>query len=215
MSAWETVLLVLGGNAALILAAAWFARSLVGQLLAKDLERFKTELVSASNLAAERTKHELQMAAQERSVRFTKLHEKRGEVIAEMYGLLVEAQWAAQDFTSPAEWAGEPSKNEKYGTALKKSADFFRYFDRNRIYLPPELCEQFDTFLNGMRTKVIGFGVYLSQGEAYLPDEGIRKKHEAWSEASRYFDEEVPKGRLALETELRQLIGVEARANDG
>lgn len=85
MTPWETVLLVLGGNAALVLAAAWFARSLIGQLLARDLERFKSELVSASSIATERTKHELQMAAQERSVRFTKLHEKRGEVIAAMY----------------------------------------------------------------------------------------------------------------------------------
>jgi hypothetical protein len=208
MSAWETLLVVFGGNAALLLAAAWFARSLVGQLLAKDLERFKSELVSASSIATERTKHELQMAAQERSVRFTKLHEKRGEVIAETYGLLVEVQWASQDFASPMEWAGEPSKNEKYGMALKKSAEFFRYFDRNRIYLPPE-CEQLEAFLKGMRSKVIGFGVYLTHDEAYMPDEGIRKKHEAWIEASRYFDEEVPKARLGLEKELRQLIAAE------
>lgn len=107
------------------------------------------------------------------------------------------------------EWAGEPSKNEKYGTALKKSAEFFRYFDKNRIYLPPELCDQLDQFLRGMRSKVIGFGVYLTHDEAYMPDEGIRKKHEAWMDASQYFDKEVPKARQALEAELRKLIGVE------
>lgn len=213
MTAWETILVVLGGNAALLLVVGWLARSIMGQLLAKDLERFKSDLTAASNVSAERLKHELQLAAQERGVLFTKLHEKRAEVIAELYGLLVEAHWASQSFASPMEWAGEPSKSEKYAEAMNKSADFYRYFDKNRIYLPPDLCHRLEEFLKGMRSKVIGFGVYVGRDETGMTDDGVRRKHEVWDAASTYFDREVPSARQALESELRQLIGAEERAS--
>jgi hypothetical protein len=207
MSFSETLVAVLGGVAALVAAAAWLTRALTTQLLAKDLERFKADLVSASSSSVERLKHELQMTAQERHVLFSKLQDRRAEVIGILYGLLVEAQWAAQDFSSPMEWAGEPSKTEKYSQAMNMSAEFFRYFDKNRIYLPSILCSSLECFLRGMRSKVIGFGVYVRLDESGLPDESIRKKYKAWDEASRYFDEEVPKAREALERELRKIIG--------
>lgn len=207
MNPWETLLLIIGGNAALLLVGGWFTRSLISQLLAKDLERFKGELVAASSTSTEKLKHELQLAAQERNVLFTKLHERRAEVIAQLYGFLVEAHWAAQDFASPMEWAGEPTKQEKYTAAINKSAEFFRYFDKNRIYLPSALCTSLESFLRNMRSKVIGFGVYVRLDESGMTDESIRKKMDAWIEASRYFDEEVPKAREALEAELRNIIG--------
>ncbi len=207
MSPWETILLAIGGNAALLAVLGWLARSLLGQLAAKDLERFKSELASASNTAAEQLRHELHLVAQESQILLSKLHKRRAQVVAEAYGLLVEAQWAAQDFVSLVEWAGDPSKMEKYKTAMNKSAEFYRYFDRNRIYLPQPLCDQIEAFLNGMRGKVIGFGVYARHEDAALPDSGIQKKYEAWDKASDYFSNEVPKTRAALEEELRSIIG--------
>jgi hypothetical protein len=207
MSPWESIVAVVGGFAALVAAAAWLTRALASQFLAKDLERFKADLVSASSASIERLKHDLHVVAQERHVVFSKLQDKRAEVIGQLYGLLVEAQWAAQDFSSPIEWAGEPTKSDKYTKAMKQSAEFFRFFDKNRIYLPSALCSSLDAFLRGMRTKVIGFGVFVRLDAAGLPDESVQKRHDAWIEAWRYFDEEVPKAREALEHELRNVIG--------
>src|SRR5687767_12726633 len=108
MTTWDAIIVAFGGNVALLAVLAWLARSLVGQLIAKDLEQFKANLASVSVVAAERLKHELQLSAQEHQVVISKLHERRAQVVAETYSLLVEAQWAAQDFVSPMEWAGEP-----------------------------------------------------------------------------------------------------------
>jgi hypothetical protein len=212
MSPWETVVLTFGGNVALLAVVAWLARSLVGQLIAKDIERFKADLASASTVAAERLKHELQLAAQEHHVLISKLHERRAQVIAETYRLLVEAHWAAQDFVSPMEWAGEPDKRQKYATAMNKAAEFYRYFDKNRIYLPHELCERLEYFVRDMRKTVIGFGVHVRLDEAAMPDHAIEKKHQAWMQASEYFDAELPKARAALEQELRAIIGATAKS---
>jgi hypothetical protein len=208
MSILETIVVALGGTALLVAAAAWLTKSVIAQWLSKDLERYKSELAATSTVEIERLRHELQLTAHERSVLIAKLHEKRTQVVADLYGLLVEAHWASQDFASPMEWAGEPTKKEKYGAALNKSADFYRFFDKNRIYLPDALCTQLDEFLRAIRGKVIGFGVYLSRDEALMSDDNIQKKHEAWIDTARYFDDEVPKARHALERELRMLVGV-------
>ncbi|MEZ7910448.1 MAG: hypothetical protein QMB55_01335 [Propionivibrio sp.] len=211
MNAWETILLAIGGNAALLALLGWLARSLLGQLVAKDLERFKSELASASSTAADQLRHQLQLVAQEHQIVVAKLHEKRAQVVAEAYGLLVEAQWAGQEFVSPMEFAGEPSKREKYHTAMNKSAEFYRYFDKNRIYLPANLCQQIDELLQAMRSKVIGFGIYAHREDSELPEQTLTKKHESWSEASEHFNSAVPKARKALEEELRKIIGSEAK----
>ena len=113
MELWQAILLNFGGTATLVVILAWLARSIGAQLLAKDIERFKSELSAASAAATERLKHDLQLAATEHQVRYSKLQARRGEVIAEMYALLVEAHWASQSFVSPVEFGGEPSKAEK------------------------------------------------------------------------------------------------------
>ena len=207
MQPWEVILLALGGNAALLAVLGWLGHSLGSQLLAKDLECFKSELSAVSNSAAERLKHELRIAATEHHVRYAKLHERRGEVIAELYGLLVEAHWASQAFVAVFEFAGESPKSEKYVVAMNKAAEFYRYFDKNRIYLPPDLCEKLEDFVRNMRRQVIGFGVYVDKEEKYLPDHVHKAKYEAWEKAAQYFDDEVPKARTALESELREILG--------
>jgi hypothetical protein len=211
MELWQAILLNFGGTATLLVILGWLARSIGTQLLAKDIERFKSDLSAASTATTERLKHDLQLVATEHQVRYSKLQARRGEVIAEMYGLLVEAQWASQSFVSPAEFGGEPSKAEKYATAMNKAAEFYRYFDKNRIFLPLAFCAQTEEFLRNMRTKVVGFGVYVVQEEKFMPDTAHKAKFEAWVKASEYFDKEVPIARAALEQELRTLLGASAQ----
>src|SRR5690606_27647479 len=104
MAAWQTIVLALGGNLALVAVLGWLSKSLISQLLAKDIESFKIALKSESESASEKLRHELEKAMIEHQVRFSKLHEKRAEVIAELYSLLVQAYWDLQSFVSPAEW---------------------------------------------------------------------------------------------------------------
>jgi hypothetical protein len=205
VNAWQSIVLAIGGNAALLLALGWLARSFGSQLLAKDLEKFKASLSSASSEASERLKHQLQLVAHEHQVRFSKLHERRAEVIANLYELLVEAQWAGQSFVSVIEMSGEPPKNEKYVTAMNAFAEFFRAFDKKRIFLPEVLCSQLDEFLQGMRKRVLHFGVYVRTDE-YAPGHVVKEKFEAWSGASDYFNTELPAARKALENELRIML---------
>ena len=100
---------------------------------------------------------------------------------------------------------GEPPKSEKYVTAMNAFAEFFRAFDKRRIFLPEELCQQLDEFLQGMRKRVIHFGVYVRTDD-YAPPHVGKERLEAWSAASDYFNSELPLARKALEKELRIML---------
>lgn len=208
MTIWQTVLLAIGGNAALLAVLGWLAKSLVEKLLAKDLERHKANLSAETQAAMERLKHDLQRVALEHQVRFSNMHEKRAQVIAELYGLLVQAHWDTSGFVSPMEWAGEPDKKQKYVTAMNATADFFRYFEKHRIYLPEALCKQLEDFVKSMRSKAIGFGVYIRYDDANLPAHTLEQKHKAWADGWEFFEKQVPPARAALENELRNILGV-------
>ncbi|MFK5895260.1 MAG: hypothetical protein QM504_18760 [Pseudomonadota bacterium] len=207
MEAWQTILLTLGANTVVLAVLGWLAKSLVSQQLTKDVEMFKSTLKAESEAASQTLRHQLEKASIEHQVRFSKLHEKRAEVIAEIYSLLVQAHWDILSFVSPMEMAGEPEKQEKYVTAMNSVADFYRYFDKQRIYIPENLCDQINEFVREMRSKAIGFGVYVHYNDEALPKHALQKKHDAWIGASEYLEKKVPDAKAALENELRNILG--------
>jgi len=210
MTAWQSVLIAFGGSSALLAVLGWLAKSLVEKLLAKDVEQFKASLASESAAAVEKLRHELQVAAVEHQVRFSKLHEKRASVIAELYGLLVQACWEAESFASPMEWSGEPKKQDKYATAMNAVTDFFKFFDKHKIYLPSSLCNQLSDFVTTIRTKVIYFGSYVDRPDERVPEHVLKEKHKVWMEAWDYMKNQAPPAREALEKELRGLLGAKS-----
>ncbi len=207
MEVWQTIILVFGGNVALFAVLGYLSKSLLSQLLLKDIEGFKAILKSESEVASQKLRHDLEKASIEHKVRFSKLHEKRAEVIAKLYSLLVQAYWDLSSFVSPIDWAGEPNKQEKYVAAMNSVADFYRYFDKHRIYLPEALCLQIDEYVQEMRSRAIGFGVYVKYDDATITDHAYENKHKAWEQAWEYFQKKVPETKTSLENELRDILG--------
>jgi hypothetical protein len=194
MELWQSLLVAFGGNAALLLVVGFLGRSLMATILAKDLEKFKADL---------------QVAAVEHQVRFSKLHEKRAQVLADLYTLLVVATWEATNFANPMEWAGEPDKKTQYVSAINAIKEYFRFFDQHRIWLPADLCGPLEDFAKQLRTPAIGFGVYL---EYEHPNERTAKqKFEAWNKAWEAVQTDIPKLRTAIEARFRTLLGADSR----
>ena len=206
MEAWQTILIALSGNAAMLAALAYLAKSLIVHKLSRDVSKFQSELKAASDTAIERLKSDLQLHAIEHQVRFSRLHEKRATVIAELNSLLAEAMWEAESFLSVMEFSGEPSKREKHNTATAKLVELARYFDKHRIYLPGELAAPLEALVQRVRTLVIRFGVYLHWEDGQLQDHTRKEKHKAWIEGWEAIRNEVPAARQKLETEFRAIL---------
>jgi hypothetical protein len=193
MGFWETTLAALGGNVAAMALVGGLARPLVEKYFARDLEAFKADL-------------------QMMLVRFSSLHEKRASVVAETYRLLVEAYHATESFASPMQVDGEPEKAEKFRGAMNAMARYFRYFDTHRIYFPTSLCVQLEHVVKELRTQALGYGIYLSHDDEGMSDEGRKAMQKAWMKAWDYMKDDVPAIRLALEDELRLILGANDRA---
>jgi len=91
---WQDVLTTVGvttgGGVVFLGGAAWLIRTVLKDRLAPDAEEFKAKLKADGDMEIEKLKNSLQMVAFEHQVRFSKLHETRAEVIADLYKRLVE-----------------------------------------------------------------------------------------------------------------------------
>jgi len=80
-----TVGVITGSGSALLGAAAWLIKTVLQDRLARDADVFKKQLRADADTEIERLKASLQMVAVEHQILFSKLHERRAEVIAELY----------------------------------------------------------------------------------------------------------------------------------
>jgi hypothetical protein len=206
MSHWQEMVLAFGGQVGLLALLAFLGRSLIGHWINKDIERFKHDLTSTAASAIEKTRHELRLAATEHNIHYSKLHERRAEVIATLYRKLVETYWAYYGFVSPLEVHGEPTKLEKFGEVHQAAATLFRYFEENRIFLPSEICETITNFLEGMRRSASNFGMTLLVARDDASVDAQKTMRKAWKDAWGYFDRGIVEPRTALERDFRALL---------
>jgi hypothetical protein len=211
MEAWQTVLAAILGNTVIVGTLAWLAKTFIESVSARDAKRFEQELRSFADQTIERLKSDLQLRTQEHEIKLSRLHEKRATVIAELNSLLAEAMWEAESLFAVMEWAGEPSKAEKYGKAMDKLVEFFRFFDKNRIYLPTELCDSLDLLVQDVRQHVIKFGSYvrLATREPLLGHTS-EQMNEAWDNGWKALSDKFPRARRDLEEEFRRLLAPSA-----
>jgi len=97
----------------------WFVKSLIGQSLSKEIERYKSEL---------------QLETFEHQTRFAELHARRAEIISKAFGLLCEAHRAVSDWMKWAEWSGEPSFEEKTDSATQAYKEFSEFYRNNSLF---------------------------------------------------------------------------------
>ncbi len=207
MDTWKTITAAIVSNTAVLAVLGWLAKSLIEKLLARDSKRFELEIKAKADSAIEELKSQLQIRNLEHQIKFSRLHETRATTIAEINSLLAEVTWEAENLLSVLEFSGEPGKQKKYVAAMMKLAEFFRHFDKNRIYLPASLCDPIEKVVFDVRQHVIKFGVYaqIENNEPLMPHTQ-KEKTEAWMSGWNALKTQVPAVRSQLEDEFRKLL---------
>jgi hypothetical protein len=209
-----------GGGGVCVAAAAWLLKTVitdrlrvsseteigrVKSTLAPDLRTFEMQFKSNADVEIERLKSALQATALEHQVRFSKLHEKRAEVIADLYKLLVEAEreglrYAYQHGKVPDDQKGQEPP------AVRKLRDFDNFAELYQIYLPQHVCALLSDLSAKIRAPVVHGLVY---GDIeYATPEIIAEKHEGFRKALSAFAGAIPEARRMLEEEFRTMLGV-------
>lgn len=207
MSGWQTVLIAIGGQAALLVVLGFLARSLVSNWLAKDLERHKDALRHESERSLEALRHQLAMVAQENAVKTAELQSRRAQVIANIYAMLSDVEWEGSEFVGLVDHTmkGQAKGTVKFAEVSAKVEQFYRYFNGHRIYLPEDTCESIWLVMNGMvqATNTLKAGMIDRP-----PADRLDENHlEALIEATNYFKEHHPAARKKLERDLRAMMG--------
>jgi hypothetical protein len=224
-----SVIISLGGGGAIVLGLSsylgrlWADRALETQRqenarlnlelshqLGLGMEQFKAQVRASADAEIERLKSALQAAALEHQIRFSKLHEKRAEVIECVYQQLVQAEKDYGHFVVVEAHEADLQKQQQARLKIEASmCEVSLYIEKHRIYLAVEVCASLKTFLQIMWQNAISVGVYGAVRQP-LP-QTVREQNAAVMKALEALKTELPSASAALENEFRKILGVEAR----
>ena len=194
------VIVSLGGGAAIVFAFSnWLGKLWADRLMSAEKAKHDRELESF--------RAEIKREAFQSEVRFTRLHEKRAEVIADIFTKLVALVDAADQHL-----IGPRVDREKHEAYRDRETEFTNTFDRNQIYFASELCEALSTFASKLRRS----SNEKLNWQDFQPE--IQPEKDEWSDMLqarfKLVTEEVPLLKKQLTEEFRTLLGVHLNDNN-
>ena len=196
---WQDLIKSLGGLAILACALAWLVRSLISHFLLKDIEAYKTSLKFETSREIENLKTRLQIVAKEHDVRFSTLHEKRAEVIAELYHLMEQADVSASLFERALKLRDDgrvdDDKAKRFAdTAREEWQTLFDFVQRHQLYFSKDLAIAMQQLVSEIQKPTVQFA---------LESGGHDQLIEHW-EKNR---DQVRQTLQLIETEFRRMLG--------
>jgi len=194
-------------------ALVWLTKSWISERLKNSikneydqkLETHKAQLKAQSEVEIERLRSQLSISAMEHEVRFSRLHEKRAEVIAETYSLLKELYIRLGDYVKIFEPAGDTPKEQRRKAAGEAHQNFRKYYATRLIFFPKATATKLeDIDLQLVKTfNEFVFGVEMTQGAGG----DVMNK---WMQILERVSGEIKIALGELEDEFRKLLGDES-----
>jgi hypothetical protein len=203
---WSSFITLIGSGTIVLAGIAWLIKSMINNFLSKNIEAYKLNLKSNSEITIEELKNELRRKSFENEIMFERLHQKRANIIADLYSKLVISVQSVESFLAPFEYSGAPTKNEKYKKTVNDLINFINFFERNRIYFSENLCILIDDFIHKTKDPTFEFASYLNLAEADAEDR--KEKLKVWSKTWKSVDSIIKPAKEIIEKEFRSILGV-------
>jgi hypothetical protein len=197
MDALKEILTLVLTPASILLGLVFILRKFFEQGLARDIERFRATLQAEFEQSKLKLENELQTKYFEFQTKFSSYHQKQIEVVGEIFEMLNEAEITVGELVHPMRIADTGREVELIGEADTKCIALARFFNKNRIYLDEETCQQLDSILREMRKALVRFDVSHKNIKGN-PDSDL------WMSAWKLVEEEIPPLKKALETRVRK-----------
>lgn len=167
-------------------AVAWLAKKITTHRLSLDVEKFKADLTIE--------------AARDNTV-FSRLHERRVLVIAEVYGALVAAESAVGHYITQMGAPPLPDGKTQVDVTLTAMWKLVETVDMHRIWFTPDTAAKLDATVAALRSA----WNLSSMGQKYPSASNMVEA------GYNLVKEKVPELRAAVEAEFRALLAVELR----
>ncbi|WP_456325669.1 hypothetical protein [Desulfonauticus submarinus] len=173
-----------------------------GVIIGVILKTWFTERLSQSikheyDKELENFKNKLQIEAYKRNIEYSRIHEKRLEIISELAGKMYSLHQALTQYVSVFEWEDGPTKKERRKMVVETLGDFLKFYRPKKLFLPENTVEKIDSFikrLNDTAFKFMRNVEYLHE----LEEDEIKKSIDIWVESDKFAVEEIPNPSLSL-----------------
>jgi hypothetical protein len=191
----------------IFLFQTWISERLRGAIKAEydqRLETHKAQLKAQSDIEIERLKSQLQIAAIERQVQFSRLHDRRAGVIAETHSLLQRLFSALGKYVNIVEFEGDAPRVDRSKEAIEAHHAFSDYYVNHLIFLPKRTATKLQSINKAMVETFNEF--YRVVDEPSSSDLG---KESRWLDIYKRVGVEIGAALTELEDEFRRLLGDE------
>lgn len=182
----------------------WLGKTWIGKQLeyeySSKLEALKASIKSENDKEIENLKAFLSIESARQNVIFTKLHEQRAEVIAEVYARLIDTTSKLKTYMSAFEPAGIAPKSERraaFGTAYN---NFSEYYHSKAIFLPKDTSEGIAKLQSELKSSGIVFMHAVETPE--------NRDFSKWIEIGEKVENIASSVIPELEAEFRKILGV-------
>lgn len=199
----------------------YLAKLIIDKFAEARFEKYKTSLQHETeefrhtlNFEAEKFKHELNTAATEHQIRYAKLYEERGQVIKEVYSLLLDLESSLKKLTTMfqgSEWPTDSDRDKIVNENIRKLRSCL---EQNRIFFSELLCSKIENILSDAHKITVDMYIArstekINQKRGYiLEEQALLSPLEMWHELDRKVQEEIKAATLDLAQEFRTLLGV-------
>ena len=170
----------------------------------QKLETYKAQLKAQTDIEIEKLKSRLSIAAAERQVKFSKLHEDRAIFIAEAYALLKDVYLTFQDYIKIFEPAGDKPREERRKIALHAHSVLREYYPKKIIYIPKATADKLET-IDMELVKIFNEFSYTVDFQKQETVDAMK-----WNEIFEKIRNEMKQALNDLEGEFRKLLGDES-----
>jgi len=153
----------------------------------------------------EKFKMDLQLAAFEHQIRFTKLYERRAEVIAELHKRFLRIQSGLYTMLYQLEEGRPISSSEADGTVYETTKTLGDYFKENLIYIPEGLCNKIETLNKQHLLALINF--WQAQLSEEMEESDSKIDRNQYIHDMKEIVSKVSAIRNDIECEFRKMIG--------
>jgi hypothetical protein len=193
-------------------ALVWLTKSVISERLRnaikseydQKLETHKVALKSTSDVEIERLRSQLNIIAAQGNFKFTKLHEKRAETIAEIYALLADFHFLLSEYTKAFEPSGGKPRSVRRDETVNAHWAFIELYRKKKLFLPKSVAEKIDDLDRRLRINYHNFFYEVDSMQAAKINIDVVPR---WFEVNDEMSRIIKPALEELEHDFRVLLG--------
>ena len=189
-------------------ALAWLTKTWISERIRNSikaeydqkLELFKYQLKRDSDIEIEKLRSELSITAARHSILFSRLQDKRGNVISTTYSLLRDLYNKISSYVAIYEPAGCPTREDRRSEAAESHKEFQKYYTKSIIFFPKNVANKLEKIDQEL---IKTFNDFCISVEIIKGENTTRTWLDIWERIKT----DIKKSLDELEDEFRKLLG--------